>query len=177
MVGSAKVRRRGIYTLFFSLLGAPGGDICSGCVWHMCPQPWPKVAWDSELNGGTMAGGGGERAAKESWGGTRMGLPAPFSPLRGQSLGSSSSHSDHVLRWPKISFSIAFMKKPERTLWHTRYLFCQSVQCAGQPANTREVVGTVQAGFQVPRCPRYDGGGTGRRPSPRSQVGGAVHPG
>lgn len=56
-------------TLCCSLyLVPPGGDICSGCVWHMCPQPWPKVAWDSEGNGGMVQGlGRGSQGVTERY--------------------------------------------------------------------------------------------------------------
>lgn len=160
-------------TLCSSLCLAPlGGDICSGCVWHMCPQPWPKVAWDSEGNQDTVWGW--EEAAKESLSGTRMGLPAPFSPLRGQSLGSPSSHSDHVLGWPKISFPIpSYGKTRTNILAYPTFILpvCPVPAVCWAASGHRGGGGDCQTRFQVPKCSHYNGGGTGRRPSPCSQVG------
>ena len=118
--------------------------------------PSPGRRWHGTVKETGAQCGGREEAAKESLSGTRMGLLAPFSPLRGQSLGSPSSHSDHVLGWPKISFPIPSYGKTRTNILAYRHLFCQSVWCllcAGQPEDTGEVVATVRHDFRSPSAP------------------------
>lgn len=70
---------RTLCSVFLSA-GPLGRDVCSGYVWHMCPQLWPEVGWDSGGNGGTGLGGCGSQRSHQ--GGTTGGLAPLLSPPR-----------------------------------------------------------------------------------------------
>lgn len=118
-----------------------GGDICSGCVWHMCPQPWPKVAWDSEKPGHGVGLGRGSQGVTEA---AQMGLPAPFSPLPRSEPGVPivSLRSCTGLAQNFVSHTVNG-KSRAGAFWHTD-IYSRSLSdcllCAGQPADTGEVV-------------------------------------
>lgn len=127
--------------------------------------PSPGRRWHGTVKETGAQCGDREEAAKESLSGTRMGLLAPFSPLCGQSLGSPSSHSDHVLGWPKISFPIpSYGKTRTNILAYPTFILpvCLVPAVCWAARGHRGGGGDCQTRFQVPKCSHYNGGGTGR---------------
>lgn len=179
IVGSAKIRRRGIYTLFFFCLAPLGRETSALGVSGTC-APSPGRRWHGTVKGNQTWCGPGRGSQgvterhKNGPPGSLLSPPRsePGVPIKPATLRSCTGLAPKFRFLPIPSYG----KTRTNILAYPKHLFCQSVRCllcAGQPAGHRGggAMHRQTRHFRSPSAPTIMVEGQGDPLSPCSQVG------